>query len=219
MFKGESPANDEQKCLCVLVVDVSTSMSGDPINQLNLGLQEFHTQILSDFLASQRLEVCIVTFGSSIRCIQEPKLVTDFEMPTLAVSGTTKLVEGVNKAMEIIEDRKEWYRSTGQNYFRPMIFLFTDGEPDADQNITKLAGDLTLATSLKKFLFYSIGVQGYNHNKLAQICSSPPPLPLSGLKFTEFFRWLSNSIGVITKSVEGDIIKLPPVDDWTQIQM
>ena len=68
-------------------------------------------------------------------------------------------------------------------------------------------------------MFYSIGVVGYNHQKLSQICSTPVPLKLDGYKFIEFFKWLSNSIGIITKSAEGDKLALPPVSDWTQIQM
>ena len=45
-FEGESPDNYEQKCLCLLVLDVSGSMSGDPINELNKGLQEFQEAVL-----------------------------------------------------------------------------------------------------------------------------------------------------------------------------
>lgn len=219
MFHGQSPDNYEQKCLCVLVVDVSGSMAGEPINQLNRGLQDFHKEIIADFVASQRLEVSIVTFGSSVNCIQEPNLLNNFQMPTLASSGSTKLVDGVKLAMDIVENRKKWYRETGQNYFRPMIFLITDGEPDSDQDVESLSVELKNKIASRGFLFYSVGVVGYNHTKLSQICSNPPPLPLDGYKFMEFFRWLSNSIGIIAKSIEGEKLHLPPVTDWTQIQM
>lgn len=219
MFQGQSPDNYEQKCLCVLVVDVSGSMSGEPINQLNRGLQDFHKEIMTDFVASQRLEVSIVTFGSSVICIQEPTLINNFQVPTLTTSGSTKLVDGVRLAMDIVENRKKWYKETGQNYFRPMIFLITDGEPDADQDTEGLSRELTNKIASKSFMFYSIGVVGFNHQKLSQICSTPTPLPLDGYKFSEFFKWLSNSIGIITKSAEGEKLLLPPVNDWTQIQM
>lgn len=219
MFEGQSPENFEQKCLCVLVVDVSGSMSGEPINQLNKGLQDFKSEVLADFVASQRLEVAIVTFGSTVRCLQEPTLIGNINVPTLQTEGSTKLVDGVRKAIETIDTRKRWYKSTGQNYFRPMIVLITDGEPDSDQDINALANDVSYDLNSKKYMFYSIGVQGYNHQKLNHICSTPPPLPLAGLKFSEFFKWLSNSIAIITKSTEGQTIALPPINDWTQITM
>ena len=219
MFEGVSPENYEQKCLCVLVLDVSGSMEGDPIRQLNTGLQEFRKEILNDFVATQRLEVSIVAFGSKAEVVQEPALVDNFLMPSLTVYGTTKLVDGVRAAIKIVETRKAWYKNTGQTYYRPMIVLITDGEPDSDQDVAGLSLEISNAIQAKKFTFYSLGVDNYNHQRLTQICSSPPPLPLNGHKFGEFFKWLSNSIGIITKSTEGDKLLLPPVSDWTQIQM
>lgn len=219
MFAGESPENFEQKCICVLVVDVSGSMAGEPLNQLNKGLQEFSKEVEKDFVATQRLEVSIVTFGSTAQCVQEPALISNITMPTLYPSGSTKLVDGVRLGMDIIEKRKNWYRETGQNYFRPMIVLISDGEPDSDQDINGLSSEVASAITSKKFMFYSLGVIGYNHQKLSLICSTPPPVLLDGYKFSEFFRWLSNSISIITKSVEGQTLSLPPINDWTQIQM
>jgi len=219
MFEGESPENYEQKCLCMLVLDTSSSMAGESINQLNRGLSNFHKEVIEDFVASQRLEVGIVTFDSNVICIQEPKLVNNFEMPTLYTNGSTKLVDGVRMAIDIVENRKKHYKESGQNYYRPIIVLITDGEPDSDQDITGLSKEVSSKIASKSFMFYSIGVDGYNHQKLNQICSTPPPQPLAGHKFYEFFKWLSNSIGIITKSTEGETLMLPPVSDWTQIQM
>jgi uncharacterized protein YegL len=220
MFEGQSPDNYEQKCLCVLVLDVSGSMSGQPIEELNRGLQDFKREVLLDTVASQRLEVSIVTFDSSARCIQEPSLIENFEMPKLYPTGSTKLVDGVHKALEIVESRKQWYKSTGQNYYRPIVVLFTDGEPDAEQDVIGLSADVRNAVANKKFIFWAIGTSGYNHNKLAQISPiETPPIPLNGLAFSEFFKWLSNSIGIITKSKEGEMLALPAPSGWAQIQM
>ena len=44
-YTGELPVNFEQKCPLVLLVDVSSSMAGDPIEELNKGLKIFQTQI------------------------------------------------------------------------------------------------------------------------------------------------------------------------------
>lgn len=219
MFEGQSPDNYEQKCLCMLVLDVSGSMAGEPINQLNKGLQEFHRDILDNFVASQRLEISIVTFGSSVTCIQEPSLAQNFQMPTLTVNGTTPLVDAVHLSMDVIENRKKWYIETGQNYFRPMIVLITDGEPDKDQDLDLLSDEVKDGIVRKKFSFFSLGVKGYNHAKLLKVCSTPAPLPLEGNKFTEFFMWLSNSLDLLANSKEGQLIQLPSTSGWTQIQL
>jgi len=188
------------------------------INELNRGLQAFHQEVLNDFIASQRLEVAIVTFGSSISTIQEPSLLSNFQMPTLSTSGTTKLVDAVRLGMDLIDTRKQWYKQTGQSYYRPMMILITDGEPDSDQDMGGLSIEVRNKVDSKSFTLYALGVEGYNHTKLASITPThTPPMKLKGLAFSEFFKWLSNSIGVITKSKEGDILSLPPASGWAQM--
>src|SRR5689334_14728362 len=119
MFEGQSPENFEQKCLCVIVADVSGSMDGEPIRQLNQGLQDFQGEVMQDYIASQRMEVSVIAFGSNVRVAQLPELVNNFRMPTLHIEGSTRMVDAVRKAMQMVDERKKWYRETGQNYYRP----------------------------------------------------------------------------------------------------
>ena len=78
--------NFEQKCLCVLVLDTSYSMDDGSIDELNAGLKRFQDELLKDKTTRDRLEVAIVTFDSDVKTIQQPALLTDFSMPTLAFS-------------------------------------------------------------------------------------------------------------------------------------
>jgi len=218
-FQAETPDNYEQKCLCTLVLDTSGSMEGKAIMELNRGLKEFYKAVEEDLVAATRLEVCIIGFGTQIKTIQNPSLISSFVMPELKVDGSTRLVDAVREAMIVTENRKQWYKDTGQPYYRPLIVLITDGEPDAKQDVNGLSLEIRDAVSNKKFIFFGLGVDGYNHEKMKQICPpSAPPLPLAGYKFSEFFKWLSNSIGIITKSKEGESIELPPVSDWAQLK-
>ena len=218
-FKGETPDNYEQKCLCTLVLDTSGSMNGEAIRELNRGLQEFYAAIEEDIIAANRLEVSIISFNSTIQVIQEPALIGNFNMPTLNVNGTTRMVDAIREAIRRTEERKQWYKQTGQPYYRPIMVLITDGEPDKDQDVAGISAEIRQAVEGKKFTFFGLGVKGYNHAILQQICPpSAPPLPLAGYKFAEFFKWLSNSIGIITKSKEGEIVNLPPFTDWAQLK-
>ena len=54
--------NPEPRCLCVLVVDASSSMKGDKVEQLNSGIAAFAQELKGDRLASPRTEIAIVTF-------------------------------------------------------------------------------------------------------------------------------------------------------------
>ncbi len=47
-FEAEEVQNYSQKCCVALVLDTSSSMAGDSIDQLNFGIQSFLKEIRSD---------------------------------------------------------------------------------------------------------------------------------------------------------------------------
>lgn len=210
----EKPRNTEQKCLCILCLDVSGSMSGSPIKALNYGLQEFSDEIKRDNVARKRLEISIVTFESSVQTVQEPELVDFFDMPTLVAGSTTKLVDGVRSAIRKVEERKEFYIRNGMNYYRPFIILMTDGEPDGGQDLNGLANEIKQGVDGRHFTFWAVGSEGYNHNKLASICYPHPPKALKGLNFPEFFQWLSATMTMVSKSSQEQKLLPPATNTW-----
>ena len=214
-FSAESPQNFDQKSICCFVVDVSSSMVHDPINKLNAGLQEFHRDIASNPNTANRLEIAVVQFSDTIETVVQPGLADSFAMPSLTTKGTTKLVDGVREGITLVESRKNWYKQTGQPHLRPWIILITDGAPDGDQNVSALAQEINSGVKAKKFVFLSIGVAGANMDVLRQI-STPdmPPMPLEGLQFSEFFKWVSASMSVVASSKDGDKVDLPDPAAW-----
>ena len=60
---SEFAENPEPRVPCVLLLDVSGSMSGQPIAELNEGLITLKDTLAADSLASKRAEIAIVTFG------------------------------------------------------------------------------------------------------------------------------------------------------------
>ena len=214
-FSAEAAENYEQKCLCILVLDVSGSMAGKPIMELNKGLREFYEEISADETTSQRLEISLISFNHLVKTLQDPALVDRFTMPTLTAAGSTAMVNAVNEAIDKVAARKEWYKSTGQAYYRPWIILMTDGEPDDDQDVDGLAARIKLDTASKRYAFLPIGVEGANMGILKQISGSIPPMKLQGTKFSSFFKWLSASMGTVVSAEQGQKVDLSSgADDW-----
>ena len=207
-FSAETAENYEQKCLCVLVLDVSGSMRGTPIAELNKGLQDFYKDIKDDETSSHRLELCIMTFADKVTTLQEPALVENFTMPTLTAYGSTVMVDAVNEAIDKVEARKAWYKETNQPYYRPWIILITDGEPDDGQNVYGLSSRIKQDTADKRYVFFPVGIQDANMQTLELIKGQLPPQKLQGLKFKQFFQWLSASMGTIVNHNEGEPVNI-----------
>lgn len=212
----EFAKNPEPRCPVVLLLDTSGSMSGDRINELNAGLASFKQDVEKDTTASLRVEVAIITFDSSVHIVQDFVTMDNFYPPQLTTSGTTSMGEGIELALNEVENRKAIYKSNGIQYYQPWVFLITDGGPtDSWQSA---AQRVRQADADRKISFYAVGVQGADMNTLEQIAPvNIPPLMLKGLQFQELFRWLSDSMKRVSSSkVGGGQTSLPAITGWAQ---
>jgi uncharacterized protein YegL len=201
----EFAENPEPRVPCVLIVDTSTSMHGPRIGELNKGLKIYRDELLYDSLASKRVEVAMVTFGGQVTRKIDFVTATNFEPPTLDVTGGTPMGAAINTALDMIEERRKKYRDNGIAYYRPWAFLITDGEPN--DHWEPVASRIHVGERQKSFSFFAIGVEGANMSVLKKL-SVRQPLWLQGMKFAELFRWLSNSQQAISRSTPGDEVPL-----------
>lgn len=215
-IKVGTPENYEEKTLCCLVLDRSGSMTGKPIDELNTALKQFKTDIESNSVLSDSLEIAIVAFDDNVEIIQKPALIHNIVMPTLITNGLTSLNAAIKEAIRIVEERKDYYKQSGQTHKRPWIVVMTDGAP-TDGDVTSLGQQIKADTKEKKYVLLPIGVDGADMsvlNELAGYTGSGDklelmkPLPMESAKFSEFFEWLSRSMQIITQSKEGQTVQL-----------
>lgn len=208
-YLDEAEFGDGPKCAVVLLLDTSTSMSGARIRALNEGLVTFQQDIQGNDLAKYRVDVAVVTFGSEVEVAQEFTPAADFDAAELEANGSTPMGAGICKALDLVEERKEHYRLNGNPVYRPWIFMITDGEPTDDCTVAK--NRIAKAEKSNSVAFWAIGVAEANHARLAEI-SVRQPWKLNGLKFSELFLWLSNSLSAVSSSRPDDKVALPRPD-------
>ncbi|MFB2645898.1 VWA domain-containing protein [Raphidiopsis sp. BLCC-F218] len=213
----EFAENPEPRCPCVLLLDTSGSMQGDRIEALNQGLLSFKDELVKNTLAARRVEVAIVTFDSHVNVVQDFVTVDQFTPPILTAQGLTTMGAGINKSLEIIQERKSQYRANGIAYYRPWIFMITDGEPqgEMDEVIEQATQRLRGDESNKKVAFFTVGVENADMDRLHQIAVRTP-LKLKGLNFVEMFVWLSASMSAVSHSQLEEQVALPPIG-WGSI--
>lgn len=204
-FAGvEFADNPEPRCPCILILDTSGSMHGSKIIELSNGLKAFAEELRSDTMAAKRVEVAIITFGP-VQTIQNFVTADAFDPPTLVAQGDTPMGAAIQSAVRLVADRKMTYKSNGIGYYRPWLFLITDGAPTDDVSSAKM--DIQEGEASKSFSFYAVGVEGADMKRLSEI-SKRQPLKLRALSFRELFVWLSNSLGSVSRSQLGEAVPL-----------
>jgi len=212
--KAEFVDNPEPRCPCILLLDVSGSMSGAPIEELNIGLRTLKENLIADSLASLRVEIAIITFGAGVEIVHDFITVNQFNPPSLTTSGATPMGTAINLALNKLQERKRVYKDNGIPYYRPWIFMITDGEPTDEWQ--SAAQRVKEAETRKAVAFFTVGVMGANMETLKQI-SPRQPVKLKGLNFSEMFKWLSTSLTSTSHSNVGDTVPLQSPLGWGEV--
>jgi uncharacterized protein YegL len=201
----EFAENPEPRCPCLLLLDTSGSMCGDPIDELNAGIRQFRDELFADEMARKRVEVAIISFGGQVKTLSEFQTPDVFQPPTLVARGDTPTGAAIEAGLNLLDQRKQTYRNNGVTYYRPWVFLITDGGPT--DNWHPAAERVKQGEASNRFSFFAVGVENARMNILAQI-TTREPLKLKGLQFSDLFKWLSNSMAAVSKSQVGTQVPL-----------
>ena len=205
-------------CLCL---DTSWSMRGAPIAELNRGLKLFYDAVRQDEIACAAADIAIVTFGKDgAQCqFDFAQLYNRPEPPELVSGGRTPMGDAVNLALDLLEKRRELYRSNGMEHYKPWLILMTDGCPYGDSSTKSVPNAQKRISELianRKISVFTIWIGNDNTvsgmKTLAGFSPNRPPKKLRGLDFNSFFRWLSKSVSAASQSTSEEAIQLPPTD-------
>jgi uncharacterized protein YegL len=110
----------------ILLLDVSGSMSGDKIQNLNLAVRDM-LDVFGDTETSEtEIHVAIITFGAEVKLYQPLASAGTIQWRDLSADGMTPLGTALEMAKAMIEDRNV----VPSRAYRPTVVLVSDGQPN-----------------------------------------------------------------------------------------
>lgn len=194
---------NEPHMACVLLVDTSGSMAGEPIASLNASINRFKEQTSMDELAKKRVDVAIIEFNSEARLVQDFMPISWMKPISLTASGLTSMGAGIHLAIDKVKERSHFYATMGTPCFKPWIFMITDGGPtdEIETAIRRIEEEEGKGTH-GKLKFFALGVPGYDKNTLFRITKRV--MELKDTDFSQIFNWISESMVAISVSRVGE---------------
>ena len=193
--------NPAPRCPVVLLLDISGSMSGAPIDELNQGVQQFLRETAADEAAGMSVELEVIAFADRASRVIPFKPIADVRpLSPFQANGMTSMGAALRMATQDLKERRALYRRTGVSSYRPWVVLMTDGGPNDDWE--GAAREMRAMGERGRIQYIGIEIgRNADHGTLCQILpANPGPVRLQGLKFKQFFRWLTDSLRSVSRS-------------------
>lgn len=196
-----------------LVLDVSGSMMGEPIEAVRNGMQILASTLRTDPYALETAYLSVITFDSEARQVVPLTELVAFQPPNIDAGSTTSLGAALKLTRECIEREVQKTTADAKGDWKPLVFLMTDGQPTDD---------------------WQKGLSDFRQAKVGMVigCAAGPGVDTAVLKqITEnvvsldtadsstigaFFKWVSASISTSSKKVDlaksdsTELSELPP---------
>lgn len=204
----------QKRIPCVILLDTSKSMEGDPIAALSQSLPRAKAAIENDNTAKLAVELAVITFGNGgVKCVQDWTVVSNFHPPALSAGGTTPLGDALNLAMNMIDTRKAYYRQNGASYYQPWLWILTDGAPDIDEAWKNGSKRVETAVKSRKLAAWALTTDAHQESldRMREIVPANHVLLLEQMNFEAAFEWLSKSLVRVSRTGnQSESDPLPP---------
>lgn len=221
-------------CLCI---DTSGSMSSkddDPngksrIARVKEGIEAFYQEIRNDEMTLYSAEICIVGFSDEpyivrpFGTLQEDEKGKDVNIKS---GGNGDIGLGVLKALELLNERKQMYKSNGVDYYQPWLIIMSDGhttaknKEDAKKAIEKAHAEVKKLEQDKKLTVVPVYIGGgldddeKASRDMGGFSDKYSVQEIKSTKFSDFFVWLGKSVSVATN--DNDVpLDFTDLTDWS----
>ncbi|MDE5782762.1 MAG: VWA domain-containing protein [Prevotella sp.] len=195
------------------LIDVSESMVGDPIAQVENGMRNIIQELRTDPYALETVFVSVIVFAGKAQSLSPLTELYKFYPPKFPIGGGTSLGTALNLLMDDIDKSVQKTTADMKGDWKPIIFLFTDGTPTDNPNpaIERWHKHFKSKCNL---VCISLG-DNADTNLLGKLTENVLRLKdTDEYSFKTFFKWVTASIKTSSISVTDkgiDDLQLAPI--------
>ena len=183
-----------------LLLDTSGSMMGEPIEAVKNGVQIMISALRQDPHAIETAHLSVITFDDKARQVVPMTDLNSFQLPDLSANGVTAMGDALEVLAGCIDRDVKTTSAEQKGDWKPMVFIFTDGMPTDD-----------MFYGLSEFRRRKIActvacAAGANADTevLKEITDNVLKIDvMDGQSISQFFAWVTASIGVSSTAVES----------------
>lgn len=194
------------------LVDVSESMVGMPIRQVEDGMRTIIQNLRTDPYALETVFISIIAFAGKAETLSPLTEIYQFYPPVFPIGGGTALGNAMNHLMDDMDRNVVRTTASSKGDWKPIIFLFTDGNPTDRYQAAFDRWDKNYRRHCN-LVAISLG-DNVNTAILGQLTENVLLLKDTDQdSFKKFFKWITASIQTTSQSVSDtstDGLKLAP---------
>lgn len=195
------------------LIDVSESMVGEPIEQVQEGIATIIKELRTDPYALETVYISIIVFAGKAKKIMPLIELYKFYPPKLPIGGGTSLGSALNFLISELDSSLQKTTPEIKGDWKPIVFLFTDGNP-TDKYESAFSGWNQKYRPKSNLVVISLG-ENTDTSIFRQLTEHVLSLKNTDKEsFKKFFKWVTASIKMNSESVseaKDDGLKLAPI--------
>lgn len=228
-YEEVAPENINESHMPVLIAgDISGSMVGLPIQNVNKSINRFAGDVCKDPKAAGRVDVAVIGFNDTPHIEQSWRPIVEMNQVNFVAGGGTNISASLEKGVKMLRERSHLYEDVGIEVKMPYPILITDGYGG---DITEIAKIIKQRTADRKMKLWVLAVKGYEKESVTQLTDGKRVFELvneDGYDFSEFFDFMAVSVKAVSTSApgqdtvsvksnigrEGSTCRVPDLDAW-----
>lgn len=183
------------KRLLVIALDKSESMDFCGMQEINDCMKQFVEEIGYDEGKFSSVELSVVAFNEDVELILDSSNIADIQWPEIRTEGNSNIIVGLEKAINVLKARVDYYITNGCRYYKPWLILITNDENHQNYDVSYLASQIRADVRAQKYEFLPVGVGNVSMHLLEELKGAIMPVKLQSGRYNTFFNWLYTTIG------------------------